>query len=42
MKHADKPLVLAINALLHSLAAQPSVRWLSLVTFDNDAKPQPK
>ena len=29
-----------LNALLHSLAAwlQPSVHWLSIVTFNNDAK----
>ena len=42
-KNAGKPRVLAINALLHSLAAlQPSVLWLSIVTFHKDAKPPPK
>ena len=41
-KNAGKPSVFAINALLHSLAAlsllQPSVLWLSIVTFNNDVK----
>ena len=43
-KSAGKPRVLAINALLHSLLLllKPSVMWLSIVTFNNDAKPSPK
>ena len=44
-KNPGKPRFLAINAFLHSLAAlllQPSVLWLSIVTFNNDAKPPPK
>ena len=43
-KNDDNSRVLAINALLHSLAAflQPSVLWLSIFTFNNDAKPPPR
>ena len=35
---------MAINAPLHSLLLllKPSVMWLSIVTFNNDAKPPPK
>ena len=43
-KNAGKR-VLAINALLYYthmlLLLQPSVLWLSIVTFNYDAKPQP-
>ena len=43
-KNAGKPRVLAINALLHSLLLllKPSVMCLSIVTFNNDAKPPTK
>ena len=44
-KNAGKPRVLAINALQAAyllLLLQPSGLWLSLVTFNNDAKPPPK
>ena len=41
--NAGKPRVLAINSLLQSLVAlQPSVQWLSIVNFNNDAKPPTK
>ena len=39
-ENAGKPRVLAINVLL--LLLQPLVLWLSIVTFNNDAKPLPK
>ena len=41
-KNSGKPRVFSINALLHSLLLwlQPSVLWLSFVTFNN-AKPPP-
>ena len=42
-ENAGKPRFLVINALLHSLLLlQPSALWLSIVTFNNDAKPPPK
>ena len=43
-KNAGKPLVLAINALLHSLAAVVATfsALAFCVTFNNDAKPPPK
>ena len=43
-KNAGKPHVLAIKALLHSFVALAAtlVQWLSIVNFNNDAKPPPK
>ena len=44
-QNAEKPRVLAINALQPAyllLLLQPSVLWLSIFTFNNDAKPPPK
>ena len=38
-KTVGKPGVLVINALLHSLAALAFSAVLSIVTFNNDAKP---
>ena len=43
-KYAGKPRVLA-KMLLNThllLLLQPSVLWLSIVSFNNDAKPPPK
>ena len=40
-KHDGKPRVLAINALHLLLLLQPWVWWLSIVNFNNDAKPPP-
>ena len=41
-KFAGKPRVLSINTLLHSLATLAATFRLSIVTFNNDAKPPPK
>ena len=43
-KNAGKPLVLVINALLHSLAALTATfsAVISIVTFIKDVKPPPK
>ena len=43
-KNADKPRVLAINAPYTPLLLllKPSVLWLSIVNFDNNAKQPPK
>ena len=44
-KNAGKPRVLAINALLHSLAALATIFSavaVYIVDFNNDAKPLPK